>query len=412
MSEWIEPGLINDVRAHLLENPGPITASAVATAVQRTGRVIGSAALLELVSRISAQLAGAGPLQPLLDEPGVTDVFVNGPRDIWVDRGTGLVPVRLSLGGEPDVRTLAVRLAALGGRRLDDSTPLVDVQLPDGVRLNAVIPPLSGEHTVMSFRIPRPRGFTLGELIDSGAVPAAIAELLQQVLNRRANFLISGGTGSGKTALLGALLAESAADQRLVIVEDSRELTLDHPHVVQLSSRQANVEGAGAVTLTDLVRNALRMRPDRLVVGECRGAEVRDMLTALNTGHEGGCATIHANTAEAVPARLEALGALAGMAPAAVRSQVASAIDVIIHIRRLRPGDPAATGSLRQVSELSVPRADPTNGRITMHPVWHAATGFDAAGLEKLTTLLAERGSTGGSTSSTPGTGSTTGTGT
>ena len=170
--QWLDAELIRDVRTHLLENPGPVTAGSVATALARSGRVVGSAELLELVSRISAQLGGAGPLQSLLDEPETTDVFVNSPQDVWVDRGSGLVPVPLSLGTEDDVRALAVRLAALGGRRLDDSQPLVDVRLPDGVRLNALIPPLAGEHTVMSFRVPRSKGFRLSELIERSFLTA------------------------------------------------------------------------------------------------------------------------------------------------------------------------------------------------------------------------------------------------
>lgn len=363
--QWLDAELIRDVRTHLLENPGPVTAGSVATALARSGRVVGSAELLELVSRISAQLGGAGPLQSLLDEPETTDVFVNSPQDVWVDRGSGLVPVPLSLGTEDDVRALAVRLAALGGRRLDDSQPLVDVRLPDGVRLNALIPPLAGEHTVMSFRVPRSKGFRLSELIERSFLTAEIAEVLLALLDVRANILISGGTGSGKTVLLGALLAEIPADQRIVIVEDSRELNVRHDHVVQLAARQANVEGMGEVSMADLVRNALRMRPDRLIIGECRGAEVRDMLTALNTGHEGGCATIHANTASAVPARLEALGALAGMSPEAVRSQSMTAIDVILHITRRRDGHRRlAEIAARTSAEHTAPTEPQTSGEV------------------------------------------------
>lgn len=365
MKEWLDDDLVAEVRDYLLENPGPVTTSAVASALARSGRVLGSAAVLELVAKISAQLAGAGPLQPLLDDVSTTDVFVNGPRDVWADHGEGLCRVPVSLGTEADVRALAVRLAALGGRRLDDSQPLVDVRLPDGVRLNAVIPPLSGEVTVLSFRIPRHRGFTLSELVGSGTVTPDVADLLLHVLERRKNFLISGGTGSGKTALLGALLAEVDPGQRLLVVEDSRELSVAHPHVVQLSARQANVEGMGEVSMADLVKNALRMRPDRLVVGECRGAEVRDMLTALNTGHEGGCATIHANAASAVPARLEALGALAGMTPESVTSQVSTALDVIVHVTRGPRG--------RVVSQVAVPVLD--SGVISTVPAWELGNG-------------------------------------
>ena len=376
---WIDPTLVAEVRAHLLSHPGPVTTSSVATALQRSGRVLGSAALLELVKQISAELAGAGPLQGLLDDAGTTDLFVNGPRGIYVDRGAGIEQVPISLGTEADVRALAVRLAALGGRRLDDSQPLVDVRMPDGVRLNAVVPPLSGEHTVMSFRVPRERAFRLEELVASGSVTPEIADLLVHLLTVKANLLISGGTGSGKTVLLGALLAESDHRQRILVVEDARELRVDHPHVVQLAARQANVEGAGEVSMADLVRNALRMRPDRLVVGECRGAEVRDMLTALNTGHEGGCATIHANTATAVPARLEALGALAGMTREAVHSQMTTAIDVVVHLRR--------TGRGREVCELAVTHAQP--GRPpTMLPVWTVEHGFDEANRDRLAARL------------------------
>lgn len=386
--QWLDAELIRDVRTHLLENPGPVTAGSVATALARSGRVVGSAELLELVSRISAQLGGAGPLQSLLDEPETTDVFVNSPQDVWVDRGSGLVPVPLSLGTEDDVRALAVRLAALGGRRLDDSQPLVDVRLPDGVRLNALIPPLAGEHTVMSFRVPRSKGFRLSELIERAFLTAEIAEVLLALLEVRANILISGGTGSGKTVLLGALLAEIPADQRIVIVEDSRELNVRHDHVVQLAARQANVEGMGEVSMADLVRNALRMRPDRLIIGECRGAEVRDMLTALNTGHEGGCATIHANTASAVPARLEALGALAGMSPEAVRSQSMTAIDVILHITRGRDGHRRlAEIAARTSADHTAPTELQTSGEIAaeaggtsadLATVWSADRGEGA----------------------------------
>ncbi|SMY10630.1 TadA family conjugal transfer-associated ATPase [Brevibacterium jeotgali] len=381
---WLDPALVAEIRDDLLDHPGPVTDSAVAAAVRRSGRVLGSAAMLELVARLSAQLAGAGPLQPLLDRPGVTDVFVNGPRDVWADFGAGLEQVPLSLGAESDVRALAVRLAASGGRRLDDSSPLVDVRMPDGVRVNAVIPPLSGDVTVLSFRIPRPRAFTLPDLIGDGFVPAALVTLVEETVARRANFLISGGTGSGKTVLLGAML--SAADQahRLLLVEDSRELVVVHPHVVQLSARQANVEGIGDVPMTALVRNALRMRPDRLVVGEVRGEEVRDMLTALNTGHEGGCATVHANTSAAVPSRLEALGALAGMSAAAVHAQTSTAIDLLLHLRR----DGAGPGK-RGIAEVAVPVL--VEDRVHTRLVWDRATGFQREGVAQLQRTFSTR---------------------
>ena len=357
MSEWLDASLVAEVRKTLLDKPGPVTTAAVAEAVQRTGRVLGSSALLELVTRLSAQLSGAGPLQSVLEVPGTTDVFVNGPREIFADTGDGPQLLDLSLGSEDEVRSLAVRLAALGGRRLDDASPYVDVRLPDGVRMNAIVPPISAETTTISFRVPKRSGFPFAQLCAEGFVPDEISPLLAEAVEARANILISGGTGTGKTALLGALLSQVGADQRIVIVEDSRELIVTHPHVVQLAARQANVEGGGEVTLTDLVRNALRMRPDRLVVGECRGAEVRDMLTAL----EGGCATIHANTADAVPSRVAALGALANMSPAAVYSQFSTAIDLVVHLRR--------SGSERGVTELAIPTRTGADG-VVMEPVW------------------------------------------
>jgi pilus assembly protein CpaF len=227
--------------------------------------------------------------------------------------------------------------------------------------MNAIVPPISGETTTISFRVPKRAGFPYSQLCAEGFVPDEISSLIAEAVTSRANILISGGTGTGKTVLLGALLSLVETIQRIVIVEDSRELIVTHPHTVQLAARQANVEGGGEVTLTDLVRNALRMRPDRLVVGECRGAEVRDMLTALNTGHEGGCATIHANTAEAVPSRVAALGALAQMSPDAVYSQFSTAIDLVIHLRR--------TGSERGITELAIPTRTGAEG-VVMEPVW------------------------------------------
>ncbi|MCD1287271.1 MULTISPECIES: TadA family conjugal transfer-associated ATPase [unclassified Brevibacterium] len=365
MSEWLDASLVAEVRKTLLDDPGPVTTAAVAEAVRRTGRVLGSSALLELVTRLSAQLSGAGPLQSVLEVPDTTDVFVNGPREIFADTGSGPELLDLSLGSEEEVRSLAVRLAALGGRRLDDSSPFVDVRLPDGVRMNAIVPPISGDHTSISFRVPKRSGFSFAQLQDDGFIPGELGEILTEAVCSRANILISGGTGTGKTVLLGALLGLVESGQRLVIVEDSRELIVAHSHIVQLAARQANVEGGGEVTLTDLVRNALRMRPDRLVVGECRGAEVRDMLTALNTGHEGGCATIHANTADAVPSRVAALGALANMSPQAVFSQFSTAIDLVIHLRRVGPD--------RGITELAIPTRVSAEG-VVMEPVWGRAS--------------------------------------
>jgi pilus assembly protein CpaF len=290
--------------------------------------------------------ADAGPLGPLLADPTITDVLVNG-TDVWVDRGGGLQRAAVAMGTAGDVRRLAQRLVAGAGRRLDDASPCVDAQLGDGTRLHAVLPPVAGSGPYLSLRTFRHRVFTLDELVSGGAVEPAASELLAAVVAARLPYVVSGGAGTGKTTVLAALLSLVPPDERLVIVEDAAELRPAHPHVVSLQARVPNVEGAGEVTLRQLVRQALRMRPDRLVVGECRGAEVVDLLGALNTGHEGGAATVHANTSEDVPARLEALGLLGGVPRAALHAQLAAALRVVVHLRR-------APGGARVVAEICV----------------------------------------------------------
>jgi pilus assembly protein CpaF len=289
-----------------------------------------------------------GPLQALVDDPAVTDVLVNGADGVWVDRGNGPERVPLDLGGEPAVRALAVRLAAAAGRRLDEGRPWVDARLPDGVRLHAVVPPVAPAGTHLSLRVLRPGRFDLASLEAAGSLPPGWRPVLESLVASRAAFLVTGGTGAGKTTLLAALLSLVPARERLVLVEDVAELRPRHPHVVRLEARHANVEGRGEVTLADLTRQALRMRPDRLVVGECRGPEVRDLLAALNTGHAGGCATVHANAAVEVPARLEALASTAGMSASAVAAQAAAAFDAVLHVRR--------SGGRRHLAELAVVR--------------------------------------------------------
>ncbi|MEP7017962.1 MAG: TadA family conjugal transfer-associated ATPase [Actinomycetota bacterium] len=283
---------------------------------------------------LAAQVLGAGPLEPLLADPLVTDVLVNATSGVWVDRGDGLTRTNCEVGDESAVRRLAVRLAGLAGRRLDDTSPYVDGLLPGGVRLHAVLPPIAVEGSHISLRVPRRIAPSLAEMARWGAFSPGWLHVLEALMSRRSSFVVSGGTGSGKTTLLGAMLGEVDVRERLVIVEDVRELAISHPHVVRLQSRPANVEGRGEIGLTSLVRQSLRMRPDRLVVGEVRGAEVREMLAALNTGHEGGCSTLHANTSADVVARFEALGALAGLAPTAVHAQLLSAVQVVVHLRR------------------------------------------------------------------------------
>ncbi len=316
--------------------PGGEAIHAVATTGLAT---LGTVGVRGLDTDLRSQLLGAGPLEPLLAEPGVTDVAVNGDGSVWVDRGDGLRRLDLDLGDAEARRHLVVRLAGLAGRRLDETAPYVDGQLPSGVRMHAILPPLVAGGPHLTLRVPGSRRVSLEQLGATGLFPVGWLETLRALVSRRVAFVVSGGTGAGKTTLLAALLALTPSDERLVLVEDVRELAVDHPHVVRLEARPANVEGAGEVSLSVLVRQALRMRPDRLVVGEVRGAEVRELLTALNTGHEGGCGTLHANTAHDVVPRFEALGALAGMTPPTVHAQLASAVRVVLHLRREAGGE-------------------------------------------------------------------------
>jgi pilus assembly protein CpaF len=295
------------------------------------------ASVLRLAQSLATDPHGFGPLAPLLGDVTVTDITVNGPGEVWADRGDGMQRTAIRFPDEVVLRRFAARLASSVGRRLDDASPFVDAPLPHGVRLHAVLPPIVEQVTV-TLRVPRHRVWSLADLVTSGMVPVEAEPLLRRVLAARASFLISGGTGTGKTTLLNALLGEVDPCERLVVVEDTRELAPRHPHVVRAQTRPPNIEGAGEVTLQHLVRQTLRMRPDRIVVGEVRGAEVVDLLTALNTGHAGGCSTLHANSAVDVVARLEALGALGGLSRFAVTRLVAAAVQVVVHLERNASG--------------------------------------------------------------------------
>jgi pilus assembly protein CpaF len=351
ISEASAARLTDAVRGRLAGiGPSVPTVADVAAAVRAERGVLGDAELLTLADQLRADLVGAGPLEPLLRDSEVTDVLVNGPDEVWLDAGSGLVRADVRFPSESALRRLAQRLAAAAGRRLDDAAPYADARLPGGVRLHAVLPPIAPGGTCLSLRLPSRRAFTLDELITAGTVPPAGAALLSGLIAARVAFLITGGTGTGKTTLLSTLLSLVDPGERLVLVEDSAELRPDHHHVVRLEARPPNVEGAGGVTLHDLVRQALRMRPDRLVVGEVRGQEVVDLLAALNTGHEGGCGTLHANTAADVPARLEALACAAGLSRDAVHSQLAAALDVVVHLAR------DVGGGRRQVAEICLLR--------------------------------------------------------
>ena len=379
----LDPALLDRVRRRLGASGARPTPAAVATAVRAEhGAPVGDRALLSLSARLRSELVGAGPLEPLLADAEVTDILVNGPDDVWVDRGRGLEPVALSFPDDASVRRLAQRLAAACGRRLDDGRPWVDARLPDGTRLHAVLPPIAGRGVCLSLRAFRSVAFTLADLVDRGTVPAPLADLLRAIVAARLAYLVTGGTGSGKTTLLGTLLGLVPPGERIVLVEDAAELRPDHPHVVPLEGRPPNAEGAGEITLRDLVRQALRMRPDRLVIGECRGPEVVDLLAALNTGHEGGAGTLHANAPRDVPARLEALAALGAVAPEGLHAQLGPALHCVVHLVRTEAG--------RRVDEVCV-LARGRSGRVEPRTAWSRRDGLGpAAGV--LATLLRDRG--------------------
>lgn len=276
-----------------------------------------------------------GALASLVATPGVTDVFANGSSGVWVDRGAGLEPVAHLRLSEPELRELATRLVGLGGRHIDEATPCIDTRLGDGIRVHAVLPPISPRGTLLSIRVPHNAVLALDDLEARGFFSRVARQHIADLVQRRTNLLISGAGGSGKTTFLGALLSSASPTERIVAIEDVAELRVQHPHVVTLEARQANLEGAGGLGLARLLREALRMRPDRLVLGECRGAEIRELLGALNTGHDGGAGTLHANSLDDVPARLEALGALADLSPVAVARQAVSAIGAVLHVERV-----------------------------------------------------------------------------
>lgn len=371
------------VRQRMAAAATPVTAAAIVSAVRAepTAAVLGDTAVLRMAVQVHDDLVGAGPLAPLLADPEVTDVLVNGVR-VWVDRGRGLHQVAVPIGTVDDVRRLAQRLAASAGRRLDDGSPYADARLPDGTRLHAVLPPVATDGPYLSLRTFRQRPFTLDELVSRGTVPRPVAPVLSAVVAARLAYLVTGGTGSGKTTLLNTLLGLVPATERIVLVEDAAELHPQHPHVVGLQARTANVEGSGAVGLTDLVRQALRMRPDRLVVGECRGGEVVDLLAALNTGHDGGAGTLHANAPSDVPARLEALGMLGGLPRAALHAQVAAALQVLLQVRRNTEG--------RVLESVCLLLPEGPDRLVTAVPAWVRGRGPDRAA-QALADLLRER---------------------
>lgn len=365
----VKAGLIESLRQALATQPElAADPAAMARKIREEAGVVSDHEVLALLRQLRHDTTGAGPLEAVLALPGVTDVVVNGPKDVFFDRGRGLERSSVAFSSEAEVRRLATRLAVSCGSRLDDAQPFADARLPrpDGssLRLHAVLSPPADGGTCLSLRVLRQASTSFDDLCANGTVAPEIEQVLRDVVARRESFLVLGGTGSGKTTLLSAMLSEVDASQRLVVIEDTPELRPAHPHVVGLVARRANAEGGGEITMSQLLRQALRMRPDRIVVGEIRGAEVCDLLAALNTGHDGGAGTIHANSLYEVPARMEALAALGGLDRAALHSQLASAVGVVVSMHRGRDG-------VRRVEQIGLLRGNP----VVAHEVWSRQRG-------------------------------------
>jgi pilus assembly protein CpaF len=340
-------------------------ATELAALVDRRAAVLSSESRALIVQRITERALGAGPLERLLRDPQVDEILVSGTKPIWVERGGRLAVTDANFESDDQLRLTIERLLAPAGRRVDEAEPLCDARLPDGSRVNVVLPPLAVDGPALSIRRFRPRGLSASQLVELGSWSAELVEILTDAIERRLNILVCGGTGSGKTTTLAAIAGLLEADQRVVTIEDTAELRLNLSHVVRLEGRPASIEGRGEVTIRSLVRNALRMRPDRIIVGEVRGAEALDMLIALSTGHDGSLTTIHAGSPAEALRRLETLALMAdvGLPHGAIRAQVAEAIDLVVF--QLRDG-----AGLRRVA--SVDRVVAGDGAIATETVYPA----------------------------------------
>ncbi len=319
--------------------------------IDEEGRLLTDGDRVRLVEEIKNELLGLGPLEPLLWDDTITDILVNGPAQVYVEKFGKLHLTDVRFQDDQHLMLIIDRIVSQVGRRVDESSPMVDARLPDGSRINAIIPPLALDGPSLSIRRFGKRRYSIDDLMAKETVTPEIVEFLQTIVRARLNILVCGGTGSGKTTMLNCLSAFIPTDERIVTIEDSAELSLQQPHVVRLETRPANVEGKGEVTQRDLVKNALRMRPERIVVGEVRSSEVLDMLQAMSTGHDGSIATIHANNPRECLGRLEMMMLLSGFSipQRAMRQQIASAINMIVHVSRLSDG----TRKVMKISELT-----------------------------------------------------------
>jgi pilus assembly protein CpaF len=326
-----------------------------------------------LIGEVRHELFGLGPLEPLLADPDVCDILVNSPKKVYIERRGKLELTNVEFKDDEHLMRVIERIVSTVGRRIDESSPMVDARLQDGSRVNAIIPPLSLDGPVLSIRRFGAEPLRMSSLIEKNALTKDMADMFQMCVSARLNVLISGGTGAGKTTLLNALSSYIPDDQRIVTIEDSAELQLQQPHVVRLETRPPNIEGKGEVTQRDLVKNALRMRPDRIVIGEVRGGEAIDMLQAMNTGHDGSLTTVHANTPRDALARLETMIQMTGMrlSDRAMRQQVASALDLVIQAARLSDG----TRRITSISEITGMEGE----TITMQEIFQ----FERKGVDK-----------------------------
>ena len=318
-----------DIRVHLAEEAG----------ISRDDRE-------RLVAEIADDILGHGPLERLLADDSITEIMVNGAQDVWVERQGRLYETTVHFTDESQLRRIINKMVAQVGRRIDESSPMVDARLPDGSRVNAVLPPLSLSGPLVTIRKFSKKRLELADMVRLGTLTTETVEFLRRCVLAELNILISGGTGSGKTTLLNALSTAVPETDRIVTIEDAAELRLNQRHVLRLEARPKNIEGEGEIAIRELVRNSLRMRPDRIIVGEVRGAEALDMLQAMNTGHDGSLCTVHANTSRDALARIETMVLMAGydLPVRAIRQQVASALDMIVHLERLEDGSRRVTG--------------------------------------------------------------------
>ncbi|MBD0328514.1 MAG: CpaF family protein [Thermoleophilia bacterium] len=320
--------VVSDVKAHLSQEVG----------VSRDDRE-------RIASELADDILGHGPLERLLADDSITEIMVNGPHDIWIERNGRLYETAVRFTDESHLRRIINKIVAHVGRRIDESQPMVDARLPDGSRVNAVIPPLSLSGPLLTIRKFQNKRFTLEELAKIGTLSPETVEFLQRCVRARLSILISGGTGTGKTTLLNAVSAAIPDADRIVTIEDAAELSLNQRHVLRLEARPRNVEGEGEIPIRDLVRNSLRMRPDRIIVGEVRGAEALDMLQAMNTGHEGSLSTVHSNSPRDALSRVETMVLMSGydLPVRAIRQQLSSALDLIVHLERIEDGSRKVT---------------------------------------------------------------------